>query len=267
VADELTGQVADTPIPGAANEPETPATDGGVDTLPPEYSGKSTADLAKILKDKQGFIEKQAEEIGELRRLREEVSYLKGAIESRQYERGMEVGQPEKPEEFEFDFTRPKESVERLLDARLAQERKALENRERARNAWESQAAFERGKRTAYEKDPALYRGIERDIETALFNAWKAGAATKETLENPKTWRTAAIYLRDDRGELDGVIGRRPVTPATTERPSAVKPRDEDEVAWDERDRREMARWGIGEKEALEGLKRGVQMREEGALK
>lgn len=268
MAEEIAGKVTETPSPGTVNGPETQP-DVGADTQPQDqYAGKNADELKAIARERDSFIGRQAEEIGEIRRLRDEVSYLKGTLESRSiFDRGMEVT-PQPAKEEEFDFTRPKESVERLVEARLAKDRTQRDQYERQRNAVESQSAFEQGKRAAYDKDPTLYRGIEKEIEGALFKAWQVGAATKETLSNPRTWRTAAMYIRDERGELENVFGRKPVSPVVTDRPATVRSQaGEDEVPWDESDRRLMERWGISEKEAVEGLKKGISMRERGEVR
>ena len=257
-------ETPDAPVTEAAPESATETT-----TADP-YAGKSADDLKSMLKEAQKQIGKQSTEVGEVRKLREEMESLKQVITRPRFDEGVFQPQPPPPpKEDDFDFADVPGSVKKLLARELNQREQMTAQQRAAQDANDARFAFENGKKAAYRDNPELYKGIENIIEGQLQNAWKVRAADKNMLSDPEIWRKAAIIIRDSRGELESVLGRKTVRPTQTETPTSRRQvADEDsDITWSRADREYMERNELTEKEAAEVLGLGKKMHDSGQLR
>jgi hypothetical protein len=235
------------------------------------YEGKSADDLKTMLRESQKQIGKQSTEIGEVRKLREEMESLKQQFTVRpQFDAGMTYNPPPPPpQEEDFDFGNVPQSVDRRIEKKLGMLTQQFQNAQAQRDATEAQAAFERTKKQVYKDNPELFKGIEGTVEQQLFNAWKMRAADKTMLANPDIWESAAILVHKSRGTLADVFARpKTVKAPQMETPQSRRMADEgDDITWSREDRRFMEDNGLTEKEAAEALGAARQMKREGALK
>jgi hypothetical protein len=252
--------------------PDAPVTEAAPEAAPETtpkdpYDGKSADDLKAMLKDAQKQIGKQSTEVGEVRRLREEMESLKQAVTRPQFDPGVYYPPQPAPEE-EFDYANPKASVEKLVEKRLNAERQQYLMRQAQENARDAQAGFENAKKVAYRDNPELFKGIERDVEGQLFQAWKMGAADKRMLGDPQTFVAAATLVRLNNGTLGEVYqSRKTVTAPKMETPNSRRSADEgDSVVLGRSARKFMEESGMTEKEALEALGVGDKMADSGEL-
>ena len=264
---------------------ETPGTDtgttGSAETVAADtqtadpYAGKSADELKAIAKEKDRFIGKQSEEIGGYRKLAEEVNYLKGRLEQQpRFDPGYQTGQsgqqpaPIAPQpEDEFDFGQPLKTVDKRIEKKFSDFEKRMNAMNQKRYADESEAAFNRTKPMAYSQEPELYRGIEREVENGLFNAWKGGSITKDSLSDPRIWHMAAVVIREGRGEGELIPRKRQVSAPASEKPSQARRTEEEPITFDDDDRQFIKEWGISREQAEKAMKEGARMRQSGDYK
>lgn len=259
------GQITPQGEVGEAREPETKTDD--------RYTGKSVDELRGILTEKERFIGRQADEIGKVRRLEEQVEQLRNYIESRQVP-VPDTFAPEKPtappeEGFAFDFTKPEESINKLVESRLEKLRRENAARDEQNYYRTARANFDRGMDTAISQDRKLFEGIEKDVASAVAQMVKAKVVTPEMLSDPRTFKAAAVQMRYWRGELDRISGgRKPMAPTQMDTPGRVKTMpDDDDVSLSRADIEEMRKMGLSEKEAVEAIREGMAMRARGELR
>jgi hypothetical protein len=68
-------------------------------------------------------------------------------------------------------------------------------------NSLMAQSNFYAGRSAAMTQRPELYKGIERDVEGTIQNAWRFGRLDAPSMLDPETWHTAAWAIR---GRKDG---------------------------------------------------------------
>jgi hypothetical protein len=273
--EEVTPQVTDTPVPAGPVEGEVDTQVADTREKEDRFAGKTEADLRKIIEDKEKFIGRQADEIGQVRQLKEQMDYLRGALESRQ-QYSPEQFVPERPTEPTrdqvpaFDFTKPEESVERLVESRLRKEREEQQKREEQRYFYQARVNFDQGMEAAIKENKKLFEGIERDVANSVAQMVKAKAVTPEMLSNPRTFVAAAVQHRFWRGELDKALPekRQPMSPAQMDTPARTKQTiADDDITLSEQDRKMMRDLGMTEKDAVESIRKGLEMRAAGDLR
>ncbi len=227
--------------------------------LPAKYAGKSAVELAAMLDEKESFIGKQANEIGQVRQLAGELNSVKEYLA----QMSQIAPQPQREEpKPEFDYTNPEAWFQKKFESEWSKREQQRTTQERSRYVNEAKTSFQLGKEAAYGRNPRLYEGIEPLVEQAVGQALTSGAITKEHLYSPQTWETAAAQIRYWRKEYDRLAPQvtKPMTAPTSEIPS--KPRrdnDDLEVEFDEADREFMKQEGLSEKDAVERVKLGMK--------
>jgi hypothetical protein len=264
---------------GETAEPEATPTESAEPEVAAEktskdpYDGKSADDLKAMLRDAQKQIGKQSTEVGEVRKLREEMESLKQAVTRPQfqqpYDAGMTYQAPPPPKEDEFDFSDVPKSIDKRIEKKLGALEQRYTQSQRQQDAIEAQSNFERTKKDVYQKNSALYKGIEPVVEQHLFNAWKTGAIGKNQLSDPDTWRIAAVAIREINGTLGDVYSRQVVKPTQMETPQGRRQvaDDGDEIVFSREDRRFMEDNDLSEKEAADALREAKSMRNSGGIR
>jgi len=85
---------------------------------------------------------------------------------------------------------------------------------------------FARGKDSAFRGNRDLYEGIQREVETTVWNAYVGGIIPRWNLSDPSTWEDAAWLIHKRNKNWDKLTPPKvkPVSPTPTETPAGVKP-------------------------------------------
>lgn len=274
MTEDLVPNTPDTPSPEGTEEGQKAPEQGTsaqttehTEQIDAKYAGKSAADLAKMLDEKEAFIGKQATEIGQVRTLAEQVNYLRGLLESRQEQQREPVAEKED----EFDFTRPNEFVSKAVKKEIDGLRRELAQREAVKYVQSARYNMERGKTAAVAQNRELFAGIEQDVEAELAKQIRGGTLSPELLGEPKTWKAAATIMRIMRDEEDKIVSPKRsgmAAPNSGFQATARKgTTDDDDVQLDDADREWMRTYGYDEKTLLDGVRKGRKMAIEGNLR
>jgi len=242
--------------------PPAPASEG----LPVEDIGA----LKARLDDKDKFIGRQTNEIGDLR---SQLDYLRGHVEA--LERTRQVPEEEEPTPEEprpkFNWEDPEASVEQIVQIRLAASMQTAEQqRSQESAAMRAQIAytnFNNSWAQAVKDDPRLYEGIEGIIQETVKNSYKGGILNEYNI-TPQTIRLAAQMVRLNKGEIDRLSPQRmpPVQPTVSETPTARPMRNQEEVSVEIDDRmRQYGRdKGLSDKQIEDFVKKELDARMKG---
>ncbi len=221
MSDETTvGQPqAESPSP-ATETPAQPVTQTPPiqeEKLPEKFAGKSAEEIASHYLELEKKLGEQGREIGELK-----------AQRVPQYQPQPQwYPQPSYPPEprVEFDYGKPEESVERIVEKRLEQERQNRATYEVQRQEQEARLNYESGKDVAVKGNPRLYEGIEPQVEQAIQMAYRQYGLHPAALRDPRVWERAAQNIRLERGEFDRLTkpGVQPPQPSHTAVPNQTR--------------------------------------------
>jgi len=211
--------VADTP-------PEVPeetsqAQEEPVEEIPETYKGKTSAELVKILQDKENFINQQSGEVGTLRGkvgdLENQVAY------NQQFE----------PKEPQVAQTTPQETpaTDPLDDdyPTWGELRKINEQATRRdgmiRNQIQVAAPFlEQAKKEA----PQLFKGLtDQEIQGTAYQYLSSNQVHPTSLSQTRTWKMAASFIQGEKTDYNFVPTHKvieAVEPVDTAIPSQAKP-------------------------------------------
>lgn len=230
---EKEGQIAEpkdavedtTPKDDAVPEPK-PTGQPPKPTIPKEYEGKSVEELAKMVADAQKELGEKSKEVGELRNNLAYSDQLRELAMQRAREAGSQpTQQPEEPQ-VDWNFEKPVESVSQIVKRELAEERKKAQQYNLQRVQEEAQSNYAEGRRLAMQRNPALYEGIEREAENAVYEGFQRGHAKLHDLRNPDAWDIVAkmIHLRDNRIDRLQPTSIKPVETISGELPTPARP-------------------------------------------
>jgi hypothetical protein len=93
------------------------------------------------------------------------------------------------PDTAKFNWDQPEQSIDQRVEPRLQQ----IQNQF---NSIMAQSNFFNGRSTAMAQRPDLYKGIEREVESTMQNAWRYGTINAASLVDPETWHTAAWAIQ-----------------------------------------------------------------------
>jgi len=231
-----------TPAPTEGGEPEkTEAQPTPTPTVTPD----EIAALKARLEEKESFIGRQANELGELRKT---TSYLQSLVEQVQQERAREPVEPSPAgTRKKINWDDPDSSIEQLVEEKLAakeSQRQKFEGELRAREAY---SAAQDGFTRAVKENPRLYEGIEEKVRNAMQMSWQRGIFTQPwELRNPEAWHSAAALMRFQSKEFDKIAppAPTPTRPTPTETPTG-RPINTEEVSVEIDE--ETLRWGRGQ--------------------
>jgi len=215
----------ETPTEAPTQEPATQIPD-----LPPAYQGKSAAELAQMLQDREAVISRQGEEVGNLRN---ENAYFRaqpqvgnqGQVAGNQpvHPQNPGMGSPvgNVPEYDPYDADSVKkynEYQQRLLDEKL--------NRFAA---WQQQSqvgsSLSRGQQVI-QQNPEYFKGIETETINMVNNLVQSSPnIPAATLENPTTWYGVADMIRGEKSRQT-TQPVNPVSPTSIDTPAPVRPNE-----------------------------------------
>lgn len=229
---------AQEPAPAVEPTPQAPA-------VPEKLAGKSAEEIAAQYLELERKLGEQGRELGELRQRVTQPPPQVPVYYPPQFT------QPEP--KVEFDYGNPEASVERLVERRLERERNEWMAAQAMTREQEATYNYSVGKDAALKANPALYEGIEQDVEKAVQLAYRQYGATPISLRDPRMWERVAVNLRFERNELDKIYGKprvQPPQPSPTGVPNQTRADARVGVELDDR-ARELARaYGLSEQEA-----------------
>jgi hypothetical protein len=249
-------------------EPQTiPEQDTLAQPAAPASEGKPAEDASALkarLEEKESFIGRQTNEIGDLR---SKVGYLQSQMEALERLRERPVGQP--PAEGtrpKFNWEDPDTSIEQIVQSRL----KAAENQrmqqDTERRAQVAYSNFTNSWNQAMKSDPKLYDGIEGIVQETVKNSYRSGIVNEYSI-TPDTIKMAAQMIRLQRGENKYFAPPQvtPVQPTASETPGARPMRQEElSVEIDEGTRRYAKERGLSEKQVQEILQKELKAKAKG---
>jgi hypothetical protein len=224
--------------PATEPTPETPA-------LPDKFRGQSAEDIARAYLEIEKEKGRLAQEVGELRQRIPQYQPQPPAYFPPQFT------QPEvRPE---FDYGKPEESIDRIVERRLEQERQQRAMYDVQRQEQEARLNYESGKEIALKSNARLYEGIEPLVEQAVQMAYRQYGLHPAALRDPKVWERAALNIRWDRGEVDRLSRPtpQPPIPSATGVPNQTR-QAKAGVELDDDSRRLAKELGLTEQEAKE---------------
>jgi hypothetical protein len=228
------------------------------EAVDPKFAGKSAADLVDIIRNQEKQIGKQANEVGQVRQLSQELAYLRDFVQSNLAQPRQEQQRP--PQAATPDFiTDPDGWLQANLKRATAEMDKRYGQVLAQRDAQEAMTNASIGKEAFFNgKNKDLYDGIETEVEANVSNGFRRGLISKAELINPKTWEAAAIAVHWQKGDLDKLYGRKGMPAPQVERPGRANERDEDLVELTDEDRQEARENNWTEKQAREYKKIAV---------
>lgn len=225
--DEKTDQLTATPevLPGTeVGQPLPPETPPVIPEVPERYRGKSIAELVAIAEEREKHIGTQAKEIGDLRN---DMGYLRNMVEQAQSQPPQPTFQQQAPPPGppKFDYERPEDSALAIYEWKEKQRDEQRRREDDTRKLQDAQDFFNEGRENAYRSNPKLFKGMEREVEQAVWSTAQTGFLRPANLRHLDTWETAAIIIAKRKGELDRIVPStiQPVSATPTERPASAK--------------------------------------------
>lgn len=195
--------------------------------IPEKYQGKSLEDVITMHQEAEKRMGSMGDELGKTRQEREK------AQQDLQYVQQWYQTQQARPQEPEpqspttsFDYDNPVESVDKIVEKKLqgwAEEQKKHQQQMQHQEATQN---FLRGKDSALRGNRGLYEGIERDVETTVWNAYLGGIIPRWNLSDPSTWEDAAWLIHKRNKNWDKLVPPKPkpMSPTPTDTPGGIKP-------------------------------------------
>ena len=164
--------------------------------IPEQWRKLDKKGLAKVLRDKDSFIGKLQEEnrksTDERTQLAGRLNTLEGQVQT------MSSRQSETKEEvIEFDYDKPVESIDKIMDRKIEQrEKQSIANQQKTLYDRCSRA-HQDGLSEAIKRNPKLFEGIESEVGNDVFAAFNPyvmqGHDISDELRKPETW-TCLLY-------------------------------------------------------------------------
>lgn len=199
----------------APSEPQKTASQPDIEQLMAELNS-----IKQESAETKRFIGEQARVIGDLRN---EKSYLEQMAQGRF---GPQVPQGPKPITDDDFIARPVETANALVEQRLAADRQQREQADMRRTMDQAQYSVNVGFKSATEKWPEAFKGIEQETYNSIAFLVKNGALSPYHAMDPNSWAAAALMVRGQKEGYDRYLGgqKGPVRPTETMLPNATKP-------------------------------------------
>ena len=196
---------------------------------PPEkYRGKSIEDVIKMHSEAEKRLGGLGDELGKERKEREktqnDLNYVATLYQSQQSQQ-VNQQEPKPSNEVEFDYDNPHESMEKIVDKRFKHFTENQKKEQQQQRYYEATQSYARGRSSSLKNSPELYAGIERKVETAVWNAYLAGMIPQWDLGETKTWENAARLIHMNNEDWERIVPpkTRPVSPTTTDTPGGMR--------------------------------------------
>ena len=259
MSDELTGHPPEEAPATQQPEPAPPV------AAPSEAKPAEDASALKArLEEKESFIGRQTNEIGDLR---SKLGYLQSQLEAQERFRETPVERP--PTEgtrTKFNWDDPETSVEQIVQARLKAAEEQRTRQDTERRAQVAYSNFTNSWNQATRSDPKLYEGIEDVVRDTVKNSYRSGIVNEYSI-TPDTIKMAAQMIRLQRGENKYFAPPQvsPVRPTESETPGARPMRQEElSVEIDEPTRRFAKERGLTDKQVQEYMQKELKAKVRG---
>ena len=226
-----------------------------------EVPEKTPEELQAQIKEYESKLGQAGQELGELRK---RLSYVEEDGRRRDYElAARNLAREEKPEESpreeEFDYVRPAKSVVELTRKTIAEE---LQKQAKARSAYDQQMYqeyarknYETGWRKASEKNPAIFDGVQSDVQDLIYHSFTSGRLGIDELADERVWERTAQLLWLEKGNVDKIVKSRkePMRAGSgANLPEQIKPGFEREgvYGFDEKSKEIMKAFNLTEEDA-----------------
>lgn len=210
-------------MPPAEPAPETAPQDVD-ESLPPQFAGKTKEELARMVQEKEDFIQRQADEVGKSRNeaefWRQRVnmgpqSQPQAGYNPYQPQVGMQ-GQPQvNYEELDNRFlTNPTQTIMDVLGN--------FANQQRYSNAFRDAP---NARAIAQTKYPKVFEGVSDAELNETMNNWLQMGSPPEVLASPESWKDVAWSIKGQKMNYSFPAPERPQAPIVpTETPSQTRP-------------------------------------------
>lgn len=171
---------------------------------PDELRGKSVSDLAKELEDAKKRLDERDNQVKELSYKFEYLENLQKQIQAQR------ESQPTyQPQQFEaaveWDYDKPVDSVRRVVELERNKWEKEQTERERQKQAQEAVTCYTEGRKQAFRQFPKMLEGIEKEVETAVFESYRRGIISPYDMRTTDPWFTAAQLIHLRNGNIDRI--------------------------------------------------------------
>jgi hypothetical protein len=216
---------------GAANLPP----DDFADQAPPEPGQEGTPPSKeptveelraqmKALSDEMEGIKQQFQR--DYSQAQNDVAYYKGLAERRVGPGPEPEARPEEPGIGETEFYQnPVEATRKVFQTEFEKRRQEAAQQAMAYRVNEMKIAYEAGRDTAMRKYPVLFKGIEKQVEDMMFEAFRQGQIVDpRRMGSEESWTYAAEAIRRSKGELDFSKYYQPRSPVPQAEPFSETP-------------------------------------------
>lgn len=250
------------PTPQPEPDPEPKPKEPPEPTIPKEYEGKTSAELIKMVTDGQKELGGKAKEIGDLRN---DLAFSK-QLRDLELQRAREAGsqttqQPQEPQ-VDWNFEKPVESVEQIVERKLDAREKKRQQYDLQRVQDEAKSYYAEGRSLSMKQNPELFEGVEREVEDGVYRAYMNRTIGIHELRNPEAWTMTAnlIHLRDGNMNRLQPTNIKPVETVGGELPTPAKPGTTEKPFTgldytDEETQKMMKQYGLTKEEAEEIVK------------
>lgn len=225
----------------------------------------SVEDIQKELESLKGEVAKRDKQIDSLQ---EDRDYFESRLRKREqaekaefFPEGETEKAPPEKKKHKWDFEDPAQAADNIFEAKWAEKERQREQKQRGKNAETAQRLYHKGRAEALERNPELFDGIMKTVDSLVYTSYIKGGTPLEELGNANTFTTAAELYHLKNRDFDrlkqSVV---PVKAVQTEEPAGAKP-DTTEVSsveldyQDEEVREFMKQTGYTRKQAEEIIK------------
>jgi hypothetical protein len=227
------------PVPEPSGAPDpTPEPVPEPSDIPERFQGKKPEEIIKMYEEAEKEKDRLGTEVGNLRKetdeYRNNLAYYQNLAQDLQAQRE-KGGQPESSAtpDVRFDYDNPVPSVQQVVQTELQKYEEKRKKMAEEREYKEATVNYAGGRNAALKSNPDLFRGIERQVEQGVWQAYQGKWVGAHDLKDPKTWENAARLIHMNNEDYDRLVPPKvnPVPPTPTERPGATKTEPPEEEA------------------------------------
>ena len=218
------GEPSGAPDPSPEPEPEP-------SNIPERFQGKKLEDVIAMYAEAEKEKDRLGTEVGKLRGETDDVgntaSYYKNMAQDLQarLEKGGVQSEGQTQPDIRFDYDNPLPSVEQVFERKFKEYEGKRQKAEQERDYRDATVNYATGRNVALKGNPDLFRGIEKQVEQGVWNAYQGKWVLSPDLRDSKTWENAARLIHINNEDYDRLVPPKvtPVSSTPTERPSTAK--------------------------------------------
>jgi hypothetical protein len=206
--------------------------------LPERYQGKGLDEIIKMHQEAEKEKDRLGTEVGKLRGetddYRNSLAYYQNLAQDLQARQEKTGQQPESATpDIRFDYDNPVPSVRQVVQTEFQRYEEKRKKEEQEREYKEATVNYATGRNVALKGNPDLFRGIEKQVEQGVWQAYQGKWVGSHDLRDSKTWENAARLIHMNNEDYDRLVPPKvkPVSSTPTETPSAAKTEPPEEEA------------------------------------